>query len=299
LSFVVFGQAEGPTGAPSLAESQVRSGSEAIGAGQSLIQQVQAALERNYTVSAQITQTARLLGHEVIGSGTYVEQRSNQGLLFRCELNVQTRDDKQPSSLLQICDGGSLWMYRKLAGAESLSRVDLAFVHRRLNETGRSDSVNVLDQWPGAGGLSRLLRSYDQAFLFDEPESVQLQSNFPAWKVEGRWRPEMLVRAVPDHKEDIEQGRGVALEELPEHLPNSVILFLGKDDLFPYSIAFYRLNGTTADVKASPSDQPVVRINMTNVRFNQPIHAAQFVYKPGDLEYADQTEQLLQKLGLE
>ncbi len=163
---------------------------------------------------------------------------------------------------------------------------------------GGPQTDRVLDSWPGMGGLPKLLRSFDKAFIFDKPEGVLLSTDFPAWKVEGRWRPDRLARAVPDHKEANEQGRGVALEDLPEHLPNSVVLFLGKDDLFPYSIRFYRLKGSTANVKASRSDTPMVRINMTKVRFNQRIQAALFVYKPG-LKHTDQTEQLLEKLGLQ
>ncbi len=268
--------------------------------GQMLIRQAAAALQRHYTVSAQITQTALILGHEVIGSGEYREQRSNQGLRFRLEFKVQTvqtKDDKLASSLLQLCDGRYLWNYRKLRGAESLSCVDYALVQQRLEEKG-TQNVQILDNWPGLGGLPKLLRSFDKAFVFGTPEGGSLQKDFPAWKVEGRWRPEMLARAVPEHKDAIEQGRGVALEDLPEHLPNCVTLFLGKDDLFPYSIVYYRLDGNTANVKASLDDSPMVQIDMAHVRFNQPIRAAQFVYKPG-LKYTDKTEQMLKKLGLQ
>ena len=267
--------------------------------GQMLVRQAAASLECNYSVAAEVTQKAMLMGHEVIGSGTYCEQRSNQALRFRLELNAQTRDDKLASGLVQVCDGQYLWNYRKLKGDESLSRVDLALVERRLAESGAAHTTQILDRWPGIGGLPKLLRSFDRAFVFDNPEGVQLQAEFPAWKVEGRWRPEMLVRAVPEHRNAIEQGRGVARDDLPEHLPNSVVLFLGKDDLFPYSIVFYRLDGTTANVKASPNaPAAIVRIDMTKVRFNQPIPAGQFVYNPR-LKHTDQTEQMLTSFGLQ
>ena len=267
------------------------------GDGQTLIHRAVSALGSHYTVSAEVTQTANLLGQEMIGSGSYFEQRSNQGLRFRLELNAQTSDDKRASGLVQVCDGQYLWSYRKLRGSESLSRVDLTLVQQRLDEVGAGSSAQILDGWPGMGGLAKLLQSYDRAFLFDTPEEVQLQSSFPAWKVEGRWRPEMLARAVPRLKDAIKQGRGVAREDLPEHLPNSVVLFLGKDDLFPYSIFYYRLEGTTADVKASPDDRQIVQIILSEVRFNQSIPAGKFVYNP-QLKFSDETEQLLAKLGV-
>ncbi|MHB8901554.1 MAG: hypothetical protein ACYC6Y_22610 [Thermoguttaceae bacterium] len=267
--------------------------------GQALLRQAVAALERHYTVAAEVTQKALLMGHEVIGSGTYCEQRSNQGLRFRLELTAQTSDDALASGLVQVCDGQYLWNYRKLRGNESLSRVDLAVVQRRLTESGSGQLAQILDGWPGLAGLPKLLRSFDRSFQFDSPEGVQLQAEFPAWKLEGRWRPEMLARVVPQHKDRIEQGRGVAREDLPEQLPNSVVLFLGKDDLFPYSIIFYRLDGNTTTVKASPNaPAAIVQVNLTKVRFNQPIAAGQFVYNPR-LKYADETEAMLDRLGLE
>lgn len=281
-------QASYPTRADSTAEPSQ---------GQMLVRQAEATLQRHYTVSARVKQTAHLFGHEVIGLGEYSEQRSNQGLRFRLELKVRTTNDKQASGLLQICDGRYLWNYRKLRGAESLTCVDSALVQQRLEEQGKQ-TVQLLDSWPGLGGLPKLMRSFDKAFVFGKPEGVELQDDFPAWKVEGRWRPEMLARAVPEHKEAIEKGRGVALEDLPQHLPNCVVLFLGKEDLFPYSIFYYRLNGKTNEVKASPNDPQMVVITMMNVRFNQAIHAAQFVYKPG-LKYEDDTEEMLEKLGLQ
>ncbi len=266
--------------------------------GQLLVRRAESAMQRHATVSAQVTQTALLLGHEVIGSGAYSEHRSNQGLRFRLELKVQTSDDKLASGLLQVGDGHYLWSYRKLRGAESLSCVDLAAVQQRIDEAGAPPTMRVVDIWPGMGGLPKLLRSFDRAFLFDRPENAQLQGDFPVWKVEGRWRPEMLARVVPDHKDAIEQGRGVELQDLPEHLPNRVVLFLGKEDLFPYSVLYYRLDGNTASVKATQHDRPIVKINMKKVRFNQQIPMAQFVYEPS-LPCVDQTEQMLVKLGLQ
>lgn len=86
-------------------------------------------------------------------------------------------------------------------------------------------------------------------------------------------------------------------EDLPEHLPNCAVLFLGKDDLFPYSIFYYRLEGTTTDVKASPDDRQIVQIILSKVRLNQSIPAGKFVYNPR-LKFTDETEKLLAKLGL-
>jgi len=267
-------------------------------AGSPLLQKAKKALEQHYTVSAQVTQAAQLFGHEVIGSGNYCEQRSNQGLQFRLEMSIQTRDDEEPSSLLQVCDGQYQWEYRKLRDSENVTRVDLAHIQRRLEEEGKARKLNPLRWWPGLQGLPMLIDSFDRFFEFGPPTSVDLQKGFPAWKLEGRWRPKMLVRCMPDHVDVLEQGGGVATEELPDQLPNLVVLLLGKDDLFPYSIAFYRLAGTTTDVTASRHDQPIVRVNLSKVRFNQPLPPERFSYQPGDREFVDQTRMLLDQLNI-
>jgi hypothetical protein len=266
--------------------------------GQLLVRRARAILQRYFAVSAHVTQSVRLFGQEVIGSGSYFEQRSNQGLQYRLELNVQTKVDEQPSSLLEVCDGRFLWNYRKLQGAETLSRLDLARLQQKIEEAGTSARLRAIDQWPGLGGLAGLLHSFDRAFVFETPESVLLQPQFPAWKLEGRWRPSVLATALPGDQTKAGERKGVEFEQLPPHLPNCVILFLGKDDLFPYSIVFYRLPGSTTTVKAKPNDRPAIRINLSKVRFNEPIHAGQFAYKPGDLDFSDRTEQFLKKLDL-
>ncbi len=267
--------------------------------GQILVRRAREILQRYFAVSAHVTQSVRLFGQEVIGSGSYFEQRSNQGLQYRLELNVQTKVDEQPSSLLEVCDGRFLWNYRKLQGAETLSRLDLAQLQQKIEEAGTTARLRAMDQWPGLGGLPGLLHSFDRAFAFEAPESVLLQPQFPAWKLEGRWHPNVLAKALQDDQDNAESQRGVQLEQLPQHLPNCVILFLGKDDLFPYSIVFYRLPGSTTTVKAKPNDRPAIRINLSKVRFNEPIHAGQFAYKPGDLDFSDRTEPYLKKLGLQ
>lgn len=267
--------------------------------GQLLVRRAKEILQRHFSVSAHVTQSVRLFGQEVIGSGSYFEQRSNQGLQYRLELNVQTKVDEQSSSLLEVCDGRFLWNYRKLQGNESLGRVDLAYLQQKMEQARTATRLRAMDQWPGMGGLPGLLHSFDQSFAFEPPESVQLQPQFPAWKLQGRWRPEVLAKALEDDQEGTEQPAEVELERLPEPLPNCVIVFLGKEDLFPYTIVFYRLAGSTATVRAKPNDRPAVRINLSKVRFNEPIHPGQFAYKPGDLEFSDQTERLVKKLGLQ
>lgn len=279
--------------------SAIKRESAAEREGQILVRRAREILQRYFAVSAHVTQSVRLFGQEVIGSGSYFEQRSNQGLQYRLELNVQTKVDEQPSSLLEVCDGRFLWNYRKLQGAETLSRLDLAELEQKIEEAGTTARLRAMDQWPGLGGLPGLLHSFDRAFVFEAPESVLLQPQFPAWKLEGRWRANVLAKALQGEQNNSEQQRGVQLEQLPQHLPNCVILFLGKDDLFPYSIVFYRLPGSTTTIKAKPNDRPAIRINLSKVRFNEPIHAGQFAYKPGDLDFSDRTEPYLKKLGLQ
>jgi hypothetical protein len=123
--------------------------------GQILVRRAREILQRYFAVSAHVTQSVRLFGQEVIGSGSYFEQRSNQGLQYRLELNVQTKVDEQPSSLLEVCDGRFLWNYRKLQGAETLSRLDLAQLQQKIEEGRDYSPVESHGPMAGFGGIAR------------------------------------------------------------------------------------------------------------------------------------------------
>lgn len=298
------GQVEAPKG-PEVAARHPRNGvSEQRGTGaitgQKLLESAIRTLERRRSISAEIRHSIDLFEQELVGSGVYLEERSHRGLLFRMELKIQLGDE--PSSLLRVCDGRYLWMYRKLAGGESLSRIDVARVERALQESGDIHELAKVDRWPGLGGLSRLLRGLHRAYEFALVEETLLEGRdgpLPVLRLEGEWKRAKLAKLLPEQEKAIKAGKRADLSKLPAHLPDHVILFLGKADAFPYRIEYRRRTPQKgASAEEAARDRPLVTMELSEVNLNAAIHPTSFLYNPGDLEWADQTVPFLKKLGL-
>ena len=268
----------------------------APGGGQVLLEQAVLALESRRSVSAKIRQSIDLFGKRLFGSGTYAEQQSNRQMRLRMEMRVQLGE--RPSSLTQVCDGRYFWTYRDLGAGGSVSRVDLARVNRVLEESGQIPQPGRIDQWPGLGGLPKLLRGLNKAFDFDSVEETQLGGQLPVWRLRGRWKPDNLAKVLPEQEDAIRSGKPVDLGKLPGYLPDHVVLFLGTEDLFPYRIEYRRREANGKNGKNRPEDRPIVTMDLFEVNLNVPIHPTRFIYSPGDREFSDQTDRFLERLGL-
>ena len=264
---------------------------------QTLLRQAISALEGHRSITADIRQSIHLFDQELFGAGYYMEQRTGGKLQFRLELRIQADADQEPSSLLKVFDGRYLWTYRNLGDSESLGRIDAEHVRQGLEESGKITQLAELGRWPGLGGLPRLLRGLNLAFDFStiEAEAVRLKNRMHGWKIVGLWKPEQLVKMAPDLKESIEAGNTVNADDLPKHVPNSVVIVLGQQDLFPYVVEFRRVRqGNRA---AENADHEGITLELLQVKLDGPTKPAWFIYNPGNLNYTDQTRGFLRSLG--
>jgi hypothetical protein len=204
----------------------------------------------------------------------------------------------EPSSLLHVCDGHYLWMYRELGDQESLTRVNRERVEQALEESGNVQEMTKIGFWPGLGGLPRLLRALEATFDFHCVEEALLADQLPVWRLRGEWKQDQLAQ-LGSHREGGKKGEPHNLSELPEHVPNLVVLFLGKTDSFPYRIEYRRGKPGPPEGGLASKDRSIITIKFSAVDLNAPIHPTRFLYSPGDLEYSDDTKRFLKKLGLD
>ncbi len=248
-------------------------------------------MEGRRSVSAQVRQSIDLFGKQPLGVGVYLEQRSESGLLFRLEMRIQA--GTEPSSLTVVCDGPHLWSYRAFGkeGAEeqTLERVDVLRVARALEDAGRMPRPGTIGDWPGLGGLDRLLRGIRGAFKFDTVEQIQLRQQMPVWRLCGEWRG-------TDGAEDAgaAPAKPLDLKSLPPQVPPRVAIYLGQEDLFPYRIEYLGDGGSGP----ARSTKPLVTIDFYEVSLNVAIPPTRFIYKPGGLEYTDETKAFLRRMGV-
>lgn len=258
---------------------------------------------------AKLRERIDLFGQQLVGSGIYMQagQGSDQ---FRLELKIQLAD--RMTSLTQVCDGRYVWTRRDLGPEQQyLSHIDLVRVRRALAESG--SAAIPPNQWLAIGGLPGLLNGLSENFAFNTPATHQL-GQLPVWTTKGSWRPEMLAELLPNKADAILAGKPAPLESLPVHLPASVAVALGRDDylpLFPYRIEFRRLvqqpkspelNPTTsAATSATPAaarsvEQPMLILELFEVRSPAVIDPRAFTYDAGDQEDHDETETLIRRL---
>jgi hypothetical protein len=261
-----------------------------------LMRQAVGVLESHYSIAARVRQSVNLFGKQPVGSGLYFERRTQEGPMFRLELRL--RLDNEILSMLDVSDGRYLWQYRKLREDQTLTRLDLQRLVEVLDNAGKMPQPGDMEQWPGTGGLARLLRGLYTTFDFYAVEGVVLRQQLRAWKVEGRWRGDKLARALPSQEKAIRSGGPVNLTKLPEYLPDQVILFLGADDLFPYRIEYHRHLRKKDAKEAQGEDQLLVAIDLFEVSLNRPIDPGHFIYGPGSLPFIDQTDNTLQSMGV-
>ena len=262
---------------------------------QTLLEAAIRSLESRQSISAQVRQRADLFGHQLVGSGRYLESRRNPIPLIRLELRTQIAE--QVTSLVQVCDGRDLWTYRKLIRREVVSRIDAVRATAALQRAASMPGSANSEILPGLGGLSHLLRGLCVMFQFDRAEQGHF-GDLSVWKIEGSWKPAQLAKLLPKQKEPLREGKPADLSRLPQHVPDRVVLLLGQEDLFPYRMDYCRA-AIRKDEGAEPVEgRTLMTVEFFEVNFNVPIDPGQFIYSPGTVELSDQTEAFLQSLGV-
>lgn len=228
-----------------------------------------------------------MFGNQITGEGRYYEQR--QGPIPQIHLELNAEVGTVHTSLMQVCNGATFWTYRELPSGKSLSKIDAVRAITALENAAAKVPRESVASAPGLGGLGRLMRGLNAQFEFTSVAPDQL-GGLPVWKVTGGWKPALLARLLPNQKAAIEKGRPPDFSRLPGHLPDSVTLYLGQEDCFPYRIDYLR---------GVPRSSPrcLMSLELFELNFNGPIDSGQFLFTPGNLDISDRTEEFLRSVG--
>lgn len=280
-----FSDSKAPTAvalpaAPVSSTAPSQGSSQFANRGTTIVGEAIARLGKHQTISAKVRHRSQLFGQRLVGSGVYLQKRFSPDPLVRFSLSI---GDDRPDNLLHVCDGRFLWI-RENSGP--LSRVDLRVVRtaQLANETATPPSMHL------GGGLVQLLQSMRLNFNFSEPQSMEFQQ-VPVWAIVCQWKPERLAMYLPKDHPALANPNEVQLSALPQQMPDHVLIFLGQDDFFPYRVDF-RSSQPRSPGTGSRA-QSLVTMELFEVQFNAPINPALFVYKPGDIEIIDGTEDYL------
>ena len=256
-------------------------------------------LESHSCVSAKIFLEGHLFDKHLVGQGVYLQQRSGRQLLMRLELRMQ--HGEQTSSLVQVCDGQTLWERRNLLGDEKRSHIDVARAARGLERDEEPASQGEVGFLPGLGGLPRLLRGLDAACDFTSAQEGLLKvGNYqiPVWKLHGQWKSDQLLKLLGKPEQGAQPGSPPDLKKLPPHVFDHVILMLGQEDLFPYRIEYRRTVAGKALRSDTPPSRPLMTTQLHDVVLDAPVDPSRFRYNPGQLDYPERTVGFLHSLGI-
>ncbi len=288
-----------------------------ITAGDQLLLQAIARLERHESLAARLQYKASINGRSLSGAGSYWQQGSGEALRVRFELRVTGE-----TSLLQVSNGRFLWIDRRLPTRRTVNRIDL----RRIRADAARQAAKLDELQPGQanwspirpelaayfGGLPKLLSALSESFTFEPPQAMRLSvvpagasqpTSLPVFAMVGHWKQErlaaMLPKFAPAAADTDDSARQIAA--LPPRVPQEVLLLIGQSDLFPYRVEYRKLLQRSAAPGRQPapyqlSAEPLVLLELSDVSFNLPIGAGQFDYSPGNTKWNDRTTEYLDKI---
>jgi len=274
----------------------------------SLVRDAAVTLAAEDSVNVKLRLRVDMFGQELKGSGRYLQGVSSSRQ-FRFELKLPLGDTF--SSVQQVCDGQSLWIRRQIDGPPTIAKVDLAKVDASIELANANGGVagnsapaagpSMLIPGAGglaAGGLAGVLFGLDRACDFREATDTTI-GEVPMRVATGTWKASQLVRMLPDQKATIEAGGNVDLTKLPLHMPDRVVVYLGRDDLFPYRIEYRRSTGGNPPVALDASSaNTMVSMELFEARFNSGVDPQEFIYTPGAAPVGDETPAYLAELGI-
>lgn len=285
-----------PAGQGGPAESVYRKNAQAVPAAdqaaqaERIVAAALAAMGRADSISARVRQRVRVDDRVLVGAGRYVQSGLGEDQRYRYESSMKS--DTETFDLLEVCDGLFAWSYRRIGPQPpQLERLDVRRIRERLHQITATDDAPAS---PYLGGVQRTLSLVRDWFRFQTVEATTID-DLPVWRIDGRWCGECLALLLPSHKDAALKPGGITAAELPDGMPWSVRLSIGKRDLFPFRIEWLAIPGRRP--VASQEPEPVAVVELYDVRLGEPVDAAAFVYKPAIEGLIDLTDTRVKHLA--
>ncbi|WZO96017.1 hypothetical protein EP7_002990 [Isosphaeraceae bacterium EP7] len=256
------------------------------------------------SVSADIRQSVQMLGQKFMLNGKYLKDVDNR---LYMKLSVSGLGNST-GTLLQVCDGKTLWDFRQVLESQSYSKLDIIPIFQKLNTPGVDPKLR--DQIIGSLGFTgpdTLLSGLRKVVRFDQKEEATLDGK-PVYIFRGTWIS----------RDGLTTANGQPLPPsipLPAYIPSIVTVWVGKEDGWPYQL---ELIGQVPSVLASPADnsprdqngrvigkqaKPLkvtpskIELVYSNVKFNPELPPDNFAFQalPGT-PVADSTQELVGRL---
>ncbi|MCA9052296.1 MAG: hypothetical protein KDA75_00600 [Planctomycetaceae bacterium] len=210
-------------------------------------------------------------------------------------LEYKVRVGNTVGTLLEVCDGQILHTQRTLerldrqpaaaadqsAADVTVTRRDIRKILEALSQHGATPET-ILQAELGIGGLPALLTSIERAMVFRSVREEPVAGR-RCHLLEGTWKPE-FVEELRQHFEFL--GRSVQA-----YLPELVRIHLDAETLFPMRISYWPSAG-----EDGASKLPLLALEFTDVRLNEPVSPLLFDFVASGVDEADITEQFIEAI---
>jgi hypothetical protein len=240
-------------------------------------------LSAHTSVSAKLREEIDLYGQRLLVTGSYLQ---GPGPQHPFRLEIVAKCGERQSVVEHVCDGRLLWMFRRVNGKQSLTKVDLSSVGPALVATAPTQPPALVNF--ALGGLPKMLANLNAAFVFSAPQQSMMRG-VPVWTLEGKWRPSALATLLPDKKDDILKGSTPDFAKVADQLPETVTLTIAQSTLFPHRIEYRRAKEHAGPLQPrrfgkSTAAETMVAIELFDVSLDATIDSRQFVWSAGNLE---------------
>ncbi len=226
------------------------------------------------SILARIVERVSVSGRRFRLEGSYLQ---GTDLRLKLDLKVVSEDPQSrvDGSLLQVCNGTILWAIYHVGKETRITRRDVSQI---LNASKSNGQINFSTVGLGLGGLPALLAELDRWMKFDSVTQEQIEGR-KFTVLAGAWRDTCLKDLLSK----------MSKQHLPEHVPDSVRIYLDADSLFPRRIAFLKHRASQTET--------LVELDLFNIRINGPMDEHQFEYSPPDgARPVDVTTEYVQQL---
>lgn len=229
------------------------------------------------SIHADLRETVSIGARPFKAVGSYLQGRDGK---LRVEFQVTIGDSLQ-GTLLQVCNGQLLWTRWNIGEESQITRRDIQEIQRALQQGPNFANAQLLSDL-GLGGIKALLASIEENMQLDAAKEIEIDGT-PFIVIHGTWNPELLEQmGIP---------RDAAEEPLPGYLPDSVRIYLQKDNLFPRRIMYLKRHPTEELVR------PLVTLDFVNIQLNPTVDEADFEYEPpDDVPQIDDTKEFIDQI---
>ncbi len=251
------------------------------------LQQAQQRLRRMPALAARIRIRAKMFGRRMLGTGRYWQAPApgEKKPFLQTRFQWALQQGSQAVHWQQVCDGRFLWTMTRYPHKRRLTRVDLAEVMPEVARMPPSSAAAAELQVPY--GLAGWLQQLQQSCRFTHWQPARIQS-VPMLALYGTWRPETLAPLVKDPQGLFAGPLPMDSDLLPAHLPQQVVVYLSRKELFPFRIDFRRGRGEEEKIQ--------VVLEFFQLQVSPQVDPALFTYRPGRLRVQDETQRVLGRL---